>query len=46
MHFWSPNKKPTGGGGERKENKRKKKKRKEKEQAKVWKLNLSMDACL
>ena len=46
MHFWSPNKKPTGGGGERKEKKRKKKKMKEKEQAKVWKLNLSMDACL
>ena len=46
MHFWSPNKKPTGGGGERKEKKRKKKKGKEKEQAKVWKLNLSMDACL
>ena len=46
MHFWSPNKKPTRGGGERKEKKRKKKKRKEEEQAKVWKLNLSMDACL
>ena len=37
MHFWSPNKKPTGGGGKRKEKKRKKK-RKEEEQEKVWKL--------
>ena len=40
MHFWSPNKKPTGGGGKRKEKKRKKKKRKEEEQAKVWKLGI------
>ena len=46
MHFWSPNKRATGRRGKRKEKKRKKKKRKEEKQAKVWKLNLSMDAGL
>ena len=44
MHFWSPNKRATGRRGKRKEKKRKKKKMKEEKQAKVWKLNLSMDA--
>ena len=44
MHFWSQNKRATGRRGKRKEKKRKKKKRKEEKQAKVWKLNLSMDA--
>ena len=44
MHFLVSKQEAYGGGGKRKEKKRKKKKRKEEEQAKVWKLNLSMDA--
>ena len=43
MHFWSPNKKPTGGGGKRKEKKRKKKKRKEGSKSKVWMLAIGME---
>ena len=45
MHFFGlQTRSLRGGGGKRKEKKRKKKKRKEEEQAKVWKLNLSIDA--
>ena len=43
MHFWPPNKKPTGGGGKRKEKKRKKKKRKEGSKSKVWMLDFGME---
>ena len=39
MHFWSPNKKPTGGGGKRKEKKRKKKRGRRRS-------SQGMDACL
>ena len=45
MHFLVSKQEAYGEEEEkRKEKKRKKKKRKEEEQAKVWKLNLSMDA--
>ena len=43
MHFWSPNKKPTGGGGKRKEKKRKKKNRKEGSKSKVWILAFGIE---
>ena len=43
MHFWSPNKKPTGGGGKRKEKKRERRREEGEDQAKVWMLDFAMN---